>query len=107
MKLKGSYWFSEPVDPVKYNIVDYFDVISNPMDLSTVRKRLAHNYYGSVDEFVGDMKLIWSNCYKYNGTDHDISKCAKELQTNFSEYCENYNIKKYEVFKEEELKKGI
>ena len=79
MKLKGSYWFQEPVDPAKYNILDYFDVISTPMDLGTVRKKMMHNCYGRADEFIKDMRLIWENCFKYNGEVHDISRCAKEL----------------------------
>lgn len=78
-KLKGSYWFQEAVDPVKFNILDYFDVIRHPMDLGTVRRKVMHNNYCSVEEFVRDMKLIWENCYKYNGEGHDISRCAKEL----------------------------
>lgn len=30
----------EPVDPIKLQLPDYFDVIKNPMDLGTIRKRL-------------------------------------------------------------------
>ena len=44
-KLKGSYYFLEPVDPIRFNITDYFDIISTPMDLGTVKLRLMHNYY--------------------------------------------------------------
>jgi hypothetical protein len=57
--LKGAYWFVDPVDPVKFNIIDYFDIISRPMDLSSVRKKLMHNCYHSAAEFVEDMGLIW------------------------------------------------
>ncbi len=94
-KLKDSYWFQEAVDPVKFNILDYFDIISNPMDLGTVRKKITHNSYGSAKEFVYDMNLIWTNCYKYNGDSHDISKCAQELEKNFKEYFTSYGLDKY------------
>ena len=30
------------------------------------------------------MQLIWENCYRYNGTEHEISKCAKELETHYN-----------------------
>lgn len=50
-KLKGSYWFAEPVDPIKYNITDYFDIITRPMDLGTIRKKLSHNCYSNASEF--------------------------------------------------------
>ena len=26
-RLKGAFWFQEPVDPQKYNILDYHDII--------------------------------------------------------------------------------
>jgi len=67
VKQKGSYWFTEPVDPVKYNIMDYFDIVSRPMDLGTVKKKITHNCYHSPKDFITDMQLIWGNCYKYNG----------------------------------------
>jgi hypothetical protein len=65
------------------------------MDLGTVRRKLNHNCYGSAKEFVDDMNLIWNNCYKYNGDGHEISKCAKELETNFNEYLRSYGLEKY------------
>lgn len=65
------------------------------MDLSTIRKKLLHNCYHSAAEFVEDMNLIWENCYRYNGETHDISKCAKELQTSFSEMLVNYGFDKF------------
>lgn len=51
-KVKGSFWFHEPVDTVKYGILDYNDIISKPMDLGTVKKRLSHNFYANAKEFV-------------------------------------------------------
>jgi hypothetical protein len=78
-KLKGAYYFLEPVDPVKFSILDYFDIITQPMDLGTVRKRLTHNFYSEASEFVRDMNLIWNNSYRYNGEHHVVSKCGKEL----------------------------
>lgn len=46
-KVKGAFWFYEPVDPVKYGIMDYFDIIKKPMDLGTVKKKLNYNAYSS------------------------------------------------------------
>ena len=50
-RLKGHVWFTEPVDPVKFGIMDYFDIISQPMDLGTLRRRLSHNCYLHREEF--------------------------------------------------------
>jgi hypothetical protein len=78
-KYKGCHWFHEPVDPMKFSIDDYFNVVSKPMDFSTIRKKLNFNVYTSPHEFVEDVKTIFKNCYLYNGEHHEISACAKEI----------------------------
>ena len=40
-KLKSALWFLKPVDPEALGLHDYFKVIKEPMDLGTVRTRLA------------------------------------------------------------------
>lgn len=99
-KLKGAFWFQEPVDPMKFNIIDYFDVIKEPMDLGTIRKKLGHNYYPTLKDFVYDMNLVWNNCYTYNGDEHEISKCAKEVEQGFKDYCKSQGLTKFEGFSE-------
>jgi hypothetical protein len=37
IKVRGSFYFLNPVDPVKLGVSDYFDIISMPMDLGTVK----------------------------------------------------------------------
>lgn len=82
-KLKGAYYFLEPVDPVKFNIMDYFDIVTQPMDLSTVKKKMQHNCYANPEQFIADMELIWNNSILYNGENHVVSGCAKELRDAF------------------------
>lgn len=48
-KAKGGYYFHDPVDPVKYNVDDYFDIITEPMDFGTIRKKLNTNVYNSIE----------------------------------------------------------
>lgn len=50
----------------KREVPDYFDVIKNPMDLGTVGKKLKAFVYNSKQDFLDDLQLIWSNCFKYN-----------------------------------------
>ncbi|RUS30725.1 hypothetical protein BC938DRAFT_479038 [Jimgerdemannia flammicorona] len=45
---------------------DYFDVISHPMDLGTVTKKLKAFQYRSKKEFEADLALIYDNCLTYN-----------------------------------------
>lgn len=45
---------------------NYYDVIKEPMDLSTVLRKLRAFQYNSKQDFVRDLDLIWSNCLTYN-----------------------------------------
>lgn len=76
--------FKEPVDPIKLGIPNYHKVITHPMDLGTVRKRMTNKFYGKVQNFVDDMRLIWSNCMTFNAPVTDVYKMAQTL----SEICE-------------------
>lgn len=82
-KLKGAFWFYEPVDPVKFGILNYFDIITKPMDMGTIKKKLNYNAYNSPQQFVEDMRQVFKNCYQYNGEQHEISTCAREVQSAF------------------------
>ena len=53
------------------------------MDFGTIRKKLTHNCYESAREFAEEISLIWQNCYKYNGEEHEISRCAKDIENGF------------------------
>jgi hypothetical protein len=44
----------------------YPDVVKNPMDLGTVRKKLQKREYNSAAECIADIDLIWSNCQLFN-----------------------------------------
>ena len=46
-----------------------FVVISNPMDLQSMLKKVKAKQYKSKREFKDDLDLIWSNCFTYNATE--------------------------------------
>lgn len=77
ISLKCAYYFLDPVDPIKLNVPDYFDVVTQPSDLRTIRQRLLHNYYTDPHTFKAEMNLIWQNSYLYNGESHMVSRLAK------------------------------
>jgi len=56
--------FLEPVDPKQFP--DYHKFIHNPMDLSTIKKKLEKNKYQTIEDFRSDILLIFSNCNIYN-----------------------------------------
>ncbi|XP_056307441.1 bromodomain-containing protein 1b isoform X2 [Danio aesculapii] len=59
--------FAQPVSVTE--VPDYLDHIKDPMDFSTMRKRIDGLEYRSLDEFEDDFNLIINNCLKYNAKD--------------------------------------
>lgn len=59
--------FLEPVDPVE--VPDYSTVVTNPMDLSTMREKLDEGAYTNLDLMEKDFQLMISNCLAYNNKD--------------------------------------
>nr|XP_009939488.1 PREDICTED: bromodomain testis-specific protein [Opisthocomus hoazin] len=78
-----SWPFHQPVDAVALNLPDYYSIIKKPMDLSTIKKRLEHNYYTKAAECIEDFKTMFLNCYIYNKPGDDIVFMAQELEKVF------------------------
>ena len=78
-----SKMFAEPVDPVRDKLPTYFEIIENPMDLGTIRKKLLSNEYDSILDFKKDVQLVWDNSNKFNGKQSIIAGLAKTLQMVF------------------------
>ncbi|KAF9192031.1 hypothetical protein BGZ49_003471, partial [Haplosporangium sp. Z 27] len=72
--------FIHPVDPVALKIPDYPLIIKNPMDLTTVEKKLNSVEYETFEDFGKDINLIFDNCYLYNGTESPVSLAATNLK---------------------------
>ncbi|KAJ8765151.1 hypothetical protein K2173_010642 [Erythroxylum novogranatense] len=70
--------FSEPVDPEE--LPDYHEVIENPMDFGTVRKKLSGGVYASLEQFEKDVFLICSNAMQYNAPDTIYFRQARSIQ---------------------------
>eukprot|EP00041_Stephanoeca_diplocostata_P038119 m.1478164 g.1478164 ORF g.1478164 m.1478164 type:complete len:2116 (+) comp25164_c0_seq4:202-6549(+) len=77
--------FHEPVDPEALKIPDYFDIITHPMDLSTITMRLEEGKYKDPREILDDLNLMWTNAWKYNRKGSRIHK----ITTKLSEITEN------------------
>ena len=75
--------FKEPVNPVALGIPTYFDVVKNPMDLSTMESKAKNGEYHTVNEFIADFDQIVLNCEMFNGLSHEITRHAHELGKSF------------------------
>uniref|UniRef100_A0A0D9X402 Bromo domain-containing protein n=1 Tax=Leersia perrieri TaxID=77586 RepID=A0A0D9X402_9ORYZ len=71
--------FLTPVDAVKLNIPDYFDIIKNPMDLGTIEKKLNAGLYSTPWDFAADVRLTFENAITYNPRDNVVHTMAKTL----------------------------
>lgn len=70
--------FAVPVN--KEEVGDYYDVIKEPMDLSTMEQKLENDDYESFDQFLYDCKLIFNNCRSYNAETTTYYKNATKLE---------------------------
>ncbi|XP_059196627.1 nucleosome-remodeling factor subunit BPTF-like [Centropristis striata] len=78
---KMAWPFLEPVDT--NDAPDYYRVIKEPMDLSTMEERIQKRKYIKLTEFVADMTKIFDNCRYYNPSDSPFYQCAEVLETFF------------------------
>eukprot|EP00835_Amoeboradix_gromovi_P003168 NODE_200_length_15202_cov_0.356618.p1 type:complete len:999 gc:universal NODE_200_length_15202_cov_0.356618:8272-5276(-) len=77
--------FEEPVDPVELELPDYFDIIKEPMDLSTIYNKILNRSYSNAEEFHSDVCLMFNNAHTYNEIDSDIVDVTHELEL---QYCQ-------------------
>ena len=95
----NAWIFDLPVDGAR--VPDYYAVVKQPMDLSTVARRLlaspaaagggapppggeaVDGAYASPDGFMDDMRLVWANCALYNGKESDVGRLGARVEALF------------------------
>ncbi|XP_071155763.1 fap1 adhesin-like isoform X1 [Mytilus edulis] len=65
------------------DVPDYYKTIKRGMCYDMVAHKLRNGFYSQVEEFVDDMKLVFSNCYQYHEKNSDIYKAGVEMETFF------------------------
>jgi hypothetical protein len=76
--------FLHPVDAEGLGLLDYYEVVQQPMDLGTLTTRLAQGSYENVPQLVADLRLVWKNARAYS-TNDVVSEMAEKLAT----FCES------------------
>uniref|UniRef100_A0A8C2HLL7 E3 ubiquitin-protein ligase TRIM33 n=1 Tax=Cyprinus carpio TaxID=7962 RepID=A0A8C2HLL7_CYPCA len=72
-------------EPVPISVPNYYKIIKHPMDLTMVKRKLQHKHhlhYKSPKEFVSDVRLVFSNCAKYNEMSRIIQVYDEEKESN-------------------------
>eukprot|EP01040_Poterioochromonas_malhamensis_P005582 gene5582-5999_t len=83
MSKPESFAFREPVDWKGLGLLDYPEVVKNPMDLGTVKSKMESNQYTTVEEVATDVRLVWSNCMLYNRDGSEFYHLADKFSRGF------------------------
>ncbi|KAI0028582.1 hypothetical protein K488DRAFT_80600 [Vararia minispora EC-137] len=82
---KSAFLFRQPVDPVRDQAPNYFEVIKSPMDLGTMRGKLETGGYPNRFAFEADFRLMTRNAKTYNPPDTYVFKETTRLETYFEQ----------------------
>lgn len=64
---------------------DYLDIISQPMDLQTMLGKFSRGSYRHCQDFLEDMKLVFSNAEEYNHEGSNVLSCLVKTEQTFVE----------------------
>ncbi|KAG8797902.1 Transcriptional activator spt7 [Serendipita sp. 398] len=82
VELRNSEYAAAFLKPVKKSEAwDYDRVISHPMDLQTMSRKIKSHSYMSKKAFADDLSLIWDNCLTYNtDPNHHLRRAAQLMR---------------------------
>uniref|UniRef100_A0A673JQ39 Tyrosine-protein kinase BAZ1B n=1 Tax=Sinocyclocheilus rhinocerous TaxID=307959 RepID=A0A673JQ39_9TELE len=83
IKYRHSWPFREPVSAEEAE--DYRDIISCPMDFTTMQDKFKSSQYHNASDFLEDVKLVFSNAEEYNEPDSDVLTCMACTEQAFIE----------------------
>ncbi|XP_072840384.2 histone-lysine N-methyltransferase ASH1L [Pogona vitticeps] len=66
--------------PPKKKNADYYEKISDPLDLATIEKQILTGYYKTVEAFDGDMLKVFRNTERYYGRKSPIGRDVCRLR---------------------------
>jgi len=89
-KHKWAYPFKRPVTDKE--APDYKEIITNPMDFATLKRRVETGQVSDVSTLVNDLNLIFDNAMKYNGEGTDYYKMAMTLKDLVAHQQTLYNV---------------
>lgn len=85
--------FGAPVDPVLYNLPDYFDIIKRPMDLGTIRRNIEAGVYRDAAQLSADINLTFDNAMLYNPKGSEIYILAQQTKKQLEQRIKEVNNK--------------
>ncbi|XP_027891149.1 bromodomain adjacent to zinc finger domain protein 1A [Xiphophorus couchianus] len=67
----------------KTQVPDYYDIITKPIALSTIREKVNNCEYQTAGDYISDVELMFSNCLQYNPRHTNEAKAGMRLQQFF------------------------
>lgn len=83
LNLDKARFFHNPVDPVRDGVPHYLEIIKDPMDLGTIKRKLLSGEYAREEEVGEDINRTFSNAMIFNPVGHPVYLEAKALLTKF------------------------
>ncbi|KAM9853295.1 tyrosine-protein kinase BAZ1B isoform 2-T2 [Aulostomus maculatus] len=83
IKFRYSWPFREPVSTEEAE--DYLDIISQPMDFQTMLGKFSQGSYRHAQDFMEDVKLVFSNAEEYNHQGSTVLSCMVKTEQTFIE----------------------
>ncbi len=84
---KNSWPFLKPVETS--DAADYYDVITEPMDVQTIQVRLDSGMYKNKEGLVRDLRKIFGNARLYNKPCTIYHKYAKDIENSIEDDIKN------------------
>jgi hypothetical protein len=75
-------WFRQPV--TEAIAPGYFDIIKNPMDFSSIMKKLNENRYLTPFQFCEDIWLVFNNTWTFNKKSHRVYKAGVKVSSSLN-----------------------
>lgn len=94
LAIPDSWPFHKPVSKVDYP--HYFKIVTNPLDLGTIKGRIKRYIYSSSEALLRDIQLVRDNCIQFNGPDHVFSQTISNIYTIAAEKLSSHEIKTLE-----------
>ncbi|XP_074645019.1 protein polybromo-1-like isoform X2 [Tubulanus polymorphus] len=66
--------------PSKKDYPDYYQVISEPMDMSMIERKIVEDKYHSEQELISDFEVMFNNARHYNEEDSQVYRDAETLE---------------------------
>lgn len=77
--------------PAKREYPDYYEVITQPIDMETIESKIKGERYNTEEELISDFKLMFHNCQRYNEEGSVIHTDATTLERVLNEKIRELN----------------